>query len=123
MPKTKSASKLFTDEEERHYDEVAEKSRFHLQEYWNLQLRLAPYRDLVNVMDTAQRKGYEKGLKEGFQEGFEESFKEGFDKGLKEGEQQIAVELARQLLQENLSLSRIAEITGLSKKEIKALQK
>ena len=47
--------------------------------------------------------------------------KEGKKEGLEEGEQKKALEIARQLKQMKLSVTEIAQITGLSEEDIKGL--
>lgn len=87
-------------------------------------------RDLI-LRDIYQyrKEGYEDGVKEGFEdgvkEGFEEGVKEGFEDGIKEGfasgEQAKARAIARKMLAEGVSVSLVAEVTGLSRSVIESL--
>ena len=70
--------------------------------------------------------GYEEGKKEGREQGRKEGRKEGRDEGRKEGREegkkQNQLEIAKKLLQEDMKLEKIAEITSLSIEEIKQIK-
>ncbi|MBP2071268.1 MULTISPECIES: Rpn family recombination-promoting nuclease/putative transposase [Thermoanaerobacterium] len=55
----------------------------------------------------------EKGIKQGI--------KEGMEKGIEKGEKEKSIKIAKKLLKEGMDIDRIAEITELSKEEIKKL--
>ena len=74
---------------------------------------LKRYRDYKNTIDYAEERGIEKGRKEGCKEGIEI----GVTKGLKEG----VYSVAKAMKEKGLSPLTIAEVTGLSEAEIKAL--
>ena len=63
---------------------------------------------------------YEKqeGIKEGLEKGKEEGLKEGLDKGLKEGK----IEMAKNMLKDNVDINIISKYSGLSIDEIKNLK-
>lgn len=63
---------------------------------------LKVYRDLKNVLDTAELKGIKKGLKKGRAEG--------------------RAEVAKAMLKNKMDIEQISELTGLSIEEIKQLQ-
>jgi predicted transposase/invertase (TIGR01784 family) len=67
------------------------------------------------------KKGKRDGMKEGMELGKEKGRKEGEKKGKTEGAHEKAVETAMKLLSRNMSPKDIADITGLSIKEIKRL--
>ncbi len=95
--------------------EAAEIGKFNRDEMMQYEQSLKYYRDLKNVIDTAAVEGEQKGREEGREEGRKE--------GRKEGEASKAVEIARQLLRENLPLNLIARATSLSEDEIAALSR
>jgi len=70
---------------------------------------LKNYRDYHNVMATARQEGREEGLKEG-----EEI-------GRKEGREEAILQNARNLKQLGVSITIIAQATGLSEEEIQQL--
>ena len=70
-------------------------------------------------LEEGRRKGLEDGQKQGLAEGREEGRKEGREEGQRKGEHTKAVETARKLAGRGMSVSEIAEITGLSEKEIR----
>ncbi|MGH9847850.1 MAG: PD-(D/E)XK nuclease family transposase [Blastocatellia bacterium] len=78
--------------------EAAEIGKFNREELAEYENSLKHYRDMKNVIDTAAIEGEAKG------------------------ELKKAIEVARNLLQENLPPSLIAKATGLSEEEIAALQ-
>jgi len=58
------------------------------------------------------------GREEGHQEGIEQGIKRGRQEGRQEGEYQAKINTARKLLQREMDLADIAEITGLSEADI-----
>ena len=108
----------FTAEQEKMYEEMNEKSEYHRREDEKYQQRLKYYRDWKNVIATAAQEAEVKGRAEGHEKGLVE----GHEKGLVEGETKKALETATKLLQKKMSLSDIAEVTGLSEEEINALR-
>ena len=74
---------------------------------------LKVYRDLLNSIDTAHKKGDKKGFKRGV--------KKGIEKGKVEGEKAKAIEIAKNLL-DVLDTQTTALKTGLSIEEIEALK-
>jgi len=75
---------------------------------------LKVYRDLHNVIDTAESEGIKKGIELGIEIGVE--------KGKIEGELQKSIEIAMNLIKLNLSLSDISKATGLSLDEIEKIK-
>ena len=73
-------------------------------------------RRLLFVMDqeAVKRTGYERGMQQGMQKGVQQ--------GLQEGIQKEKIDIAKKLLSKHMSISDIAEITGLSKEEIEKLK-
>ena len=78
---------------------------------------LKRYRDYKNTIDYAEERGVEKGRKEGIEIGVTK----GLTKGLKEGRKEGIHSVAKAMKEKGLSLLTIAEVTGLSEAEIKAL--
>ena len=64
----------------------------------------------------------EKGLKEGRQKGLEQGIKEGLEQGIEKGTQQKTLEIAKKMLNKNIDITTIEEITGLTKEEITKLK-
>ena len=74
---------------------------------------LKVYRDLKNVLDTAELKGMKKGLQQGRQEGIE--------KGLVQGALDEKRKNAKTMKSLGLPLETIAKVTGLSAADIAEL--
>jgi len=83
--------------------ETAEIAKFSKKEHQDYEDSLKYYRDLKNSLDTAK----------------EEGIKEGIKKGIKEGEYHKQIEIAKEMLQDNMPLELIIKYTNLTKKEIK----
>ena len=99
------------------------------------------YRDLINVVNTAERKGkkqgfaegraeglaegIEKGLAEGIEkglaEGIEKGLAEGIEKGLAEGRYAANVDNARKMKADGLPPELVAKYSGLSIDEVEQL--
>lgn len=56
------------------------------------------------------------------QDGIEEGIKQGIEQGLQQGVEQKSIEVAKNMLKENMSISIITKVTGLSEKQIEELQ-
>lgn len=76
----------------------------------NYHKNLKVYRDLVNSSDFAIKSGHEEGLEKGLEKGLED--------GLEKGKKEKSLEVAKNLLDANMELALISEITGLSMENI-----
>lgn len=90
--------------------EQAEIARFTPQERQDYEESVKVYRDLNNVVRTAERKGREEGRAEGREEGREE--------GRAEGRAEGRLEVARNLKAMGMSAADIAKATGLTPEEL-----
>ena len=93
--------------------EVADVSSLNEEEKAQYHRALKNYRDYHNVMATARQEGREEGLKEGEEIGRKE--------GREEGRKEIILQNARNLKQLGVSMTIIAQATGLSEEEIQQL--
>ncbi len=75
-----------------------------------LESRAGFLRDMDNYRDQCEQEAKEKGLKEGLKE------------GIKEGKLQEQKEIAKKLLEINMPINQISQVTKLSEEEIKKLQ-
>ena len=68
-------------------------------------------------------KGREEGLEKGLEKGREEGLEKGLEKGREEGEKKKALDMAQKLVQEGMSLEKVAKIAGLDveDEEVQAL--
>ena len=72
--------------------------------------------------EERRQQGKEEGLAEGLEKGKEEGLAEGLEKGKEDGEHNAKIETAKNLLSMGLSVDQISKATGLSIKDINALQ-
>ena len=101
--------------------EQAEIARFSKNELFDYEESLKVYRDLFNVVDTAERKGIQKGFVKGKAEGREEGLQEGIAKGKAEGKAEEKLEVAKKLLALGTDINIVCQATGLSIEEINQL--
>lgn len=66
--------------------------------------------------------GLEDGTKKGIEEGIREGIREGLKQGIQEGIKEEKVNIAKNMLNKNMDISTIIEITGLSKEYILKLK-
>ena len=97
--------------------EQAEIARFTPQDAQEYEESIKIYRDLTNVVNTAERKGLEKGRIEGREEGRIE----GRIEGREEGREEANRETARRMKKDGLPIEVITKYTGLSVDEIATL--
>ena len=101
--------------------EQAEIARFSKDELFDYEESLQVYRDLLNVVNSAEQKGIKKGFVKGKAEGLEEGIAKGKAEGLEEGILKGKLEMAVRMKKEGLDSSLISKITGLSIEEINIL--
>ncbi|MCU0353085.1 MAG: Rpn family recombination-promoting nuclease/putative transposase [Cytophagales bacterium] len=92
---------------------IAEIARFNPAQMDAYETSLKYYRDLKNVIDTAEQEGREIGFQTGIKEGIEQGIKEGIKEGIKL--------VARQMRQNGVSDEDILKNTGLTPDEISNL--
>ena len=68
-------------------------------------------------------KGLQKGIKKGLQEGRKKGLQEGRKKGLQEGREEEKIKIIKKLLEINMPIEKIVEVTELSKVEIEKIKK
>ncbi len=68
--------------------------------------------------NKAVKEGKEQGLKEGIKQGIKQGKTQGIKEGIKEGIEEGKKEIAINMLNKNMDVKTISEVTGLSKEEI-----
>ena len=101
--------------------EQAEISRFTPDETRIYEESLKHYRDMRNVVNSAERRGREEGREEGRKEGRREGLEEGRREGLEEGRKDAKYEAAGKMKAKGFASADIAEITGLTTEEIESI--
>ena len=101
--------------------EQAEIARFSKNELFDYEESLKVYRDLFNVVNSAEQKGIRKGFVKGKAEGRAEGLEEGIAKGKAEGREEEKVEVAKNLLALGTDINIVHQVTGLSLEEISKL--
>ena len=79
------------------------------------------YRDLNNVINTAERKGREEGLELGREQGREEGLEQGREEGLELGREQEKAATVRRLHDMGLTIEQIAQGTALPENVIRQI--
>lgn len=82
------------------------------------EIRLMSKLEEQAALSSARKRGTEEGLKQGKKEGLEQGKKEGLEQGKKEGMKKKQIEIAKKLLDQQMSIEQILAITDLSKQEI-----
>ena len=90
--------------------EAAEIAKFTKKEYDAYKDSLKAYRDWKNTIETAEYKGREEGRAEGLAE------------GLEKGRKEQALDMARQMIADNMPIEQIVKYTHLSKEDILRLR-
>lgn len=70
------------------------------------------------LRNQAEEKGYKSGMRKGLKEGKIQGKLEGKLEGIKEGIEQNKIEIAKNMLKENIDISVISKVTGLTVDEI-----
>ena len=77
------------------------------------EISLKYYRDFINSLNTAEKKGMERGIEKGIEKGIKQ--------GIEVGEKQAKIYIAKKSLSKGIDIETISLITGLSKNEIEEL--
>ena len=72
-------------------------------------------------ISIARNDGKKEGIKVGIKKGREEGIKVGIEKGIEKGEKNKSIEIARNMLKDNVDINIISKYSGLSIEEIKKL--
>ena len=95
----------------------AEIAKYSPEERQDYEDSLRVYRDMKNVLDTAELKGLKKGIEQGIKQGLEQGIKQGIEQGALEEKRKNAK--AMKVL--GLPLETIARVTGMSAEDIAKL--
>ena len=71
-----------------------------------------------SIRDEAKRKG----LKEGLEQGIEQGIEKGLEQGIEQGSEKEKINIARNMLKENMNISLISKLTGLTEEKINNLK-
>jgi len=103
-------------------EELQEKHRYFTDEEiiqlteWKMQAETLAARE--KGLDEGRAEGRILGRAEGLEEGFEEGIEQGFEQGIEQGIEQKSIEIVENMLLENIDISLISKISGLTEEEI-----
>ncbi len=113
--------------------EQAEIARLSPVELRSYEESMKVYRDITNVVNTAEQKGHKRGLAEGMAQGIEKGMAQGIEKGMaqgiekgmaqgiEKGERMMQAEIARQMKDSGMDAHQISRYTGLTIEEVESL--
>ena len=84
-------------------------------------MKYAEDKGLEKGMAKGMEKGMKKGMAKGLKEGLEKGKKEGKKAGIIEGSELTKIDIAKNMLEENMDIKLIMKLTGLSNEEIKKI--
>ena len=74
------------------------------------------------VLEKGQKEGFDKGYNSGMQKGIQDGMKQGIEQGIEQGKYKANMQIAKNMLERNMDVKVISEITGLNEKEILELK-
>ena len=80
------------------------------------------YNDYHNTIDYAKKSGLQKGIEIGRQQGIEQGMQKGRLEGKQEGERENRIAIAKNMLEKNLDVILVSEVTGLSIEQVRKIQ-
>ena len=101
---------------------TAEVARYNPAEQRSYEDSLKVYRDLINVVRTAERKVLEKGIAEGMEKGLAEGIEKGLAEGMEKGMEKGKLQIAANSLALGFDVETVAKLTGLPVHEIRKLK-
>ena len=88
-------------------------------------MKYSSMRELVQAearergMEEGRKKGMQQGIEEGIEKGIEEGIEKGIEKGVEKGRQEVAL----RMLEQNMRLQLITQLTGLPIQQLQKLKK
>ena len=89
---------------------------------FNSRISSAEKKGLERGMKKGLERGMKKGMKKGIEQGIEQGIERGIEQGIEQGENNKSIEIAKNMLNKNMNINIISEVTGLSKEEIENLK-
>ena len=102
--------------------EVLEEISQDEREIYLAELREKYIMDKKAIEDAGFDKGLEAGIKQGIEQGLEQGIEQGIKQGLEQGKKQQAIDIAKNLKEQNVDIDIICKTTGLTKEEIENLK-
>ncbi len=99
----------------------AEIAKYSPEERQDYEDSLRVYRDMKNVLDTAELKGLKKGIKQGLEQGIKQGLEQGIEQGIEQGALEEKRKNAKAMKVLGLPLETIARVTGMSAEDIAKL--
>ena len=87
-------------------------------EKWEYEASKMAYRDIKNSIDTAKQEGLAEGMEKGMELGMEKGMKKGMAKGMN----QKALDIARNMLADDVDINLIMKYSGLTQEQIEKLK-
>jgi predicted transposase/invertase (TIGR01784 family) len=103
--------------------ETARVSALDKPQYKEYEQSLLQYWDMTSAIDTAFDDGEKKGFEKGIQKGIQKGIEKGIEKGIQKGAKAEKLQIAKNLLKNNIDIEIIIQSTGLTQTEIEDLQK
>ena len=74
------------------------------------------------IREEATKQGIEQGIKQGIEQGIKQGIEQGIEQGNEQGASSRNIEIAKNLIKNNVDIDIIARSTGLSKEEIESFE-
>ena len=84
-------------------------------------LEYAINRGISQGIEQGLEQGIAQGIEQGLEQGIAQGIEQGLEQGIEQGEKKKQIEIAKNMLQKNMSINDIIEITGLTKEEIEQI--
>ena len=91
-------------------------------EEWEYEASKMAYRDIKNSIDTAKQEGKQEGLAEGMEKGMEKGIEIGKAEGMEKRMNQKALDIARNMLADDVDINLIMKYSGLTQEQIEKLK-
>ncbi len=88
---------------------------------YNSKMNYAEKIGMEKGMQEGMEKGMQEGMEKGIKKGIKQGIEQGIEQGLREGEHAKTIEIAKEMLKENIDINIISKVTNLSISEINSL--
>ena len=117
-------------QEDNRFSELERNAALVIQATTKTELNIKPNAEVVDMceairqmMESSKQQGVLQGMQQGIQQGMQQGRLQGRQEGIQQGSREMQLQIARDMLNANMSMQQIAALTKLTLPEVQQLQK
>ena len=117
-------------QEDNRFSELERNAALVIQATTKTELNIKPNAEVVDMceaiqqmMESSKQQGVLQGMQQGIQQGMQQGRLQGRQEGIQQGSREMQLQIARDMLNANMSMQQVAALTKLTLPEVQQLQK